>query len=553
MSNLKKNAEKSIVVNSVKKWMAGGLVLACALYLCVMGVQAEPDAFTFYEDGDVVGFIGDSITHAEYTPVNYLAALGQYYASRFPGRNVEFRNLSASGYKAVDILNIYDRDPAFRGISKAVIMLGTNEAIMGFSSEEYIASMEELVGRLKADGLAGEDILILTPPVCDLNYAKNYTADGRQRWTFEGRVLEYIEALEGKTREWGVHYLDLHTPMAQLTEMIQKESTQNSLTTDCIHPNTTGQMLIAYYILQAQGGESLSMSEIYVPGEGDIQALRGECADYYRGGRGLCWTWKPETLPVAVTDVLSEFRLFLENWEIPGGEKVFGEMLQVEGGAEEGIYHVYMGEAELGSFTGAELAQGIDLAASENHPLSAGLWKMEEENRKRHKLVREYRTVWIDIALGRAEYTREQIQEKYENWYAAEETSREAGYALACEAAGKEFRMLVTEEGYSAEELAQEAETAKREAEEQARREEEEARKAAEEEQRREAEEAARKKAEEEASMEAWNQELREREEAERTAQERAVLIRRIAIGSGGVILAAALLLWVSCRKKKKK
>lgn len=547
------------MVNSMKKLMTNILILLCMVCLCAgMGAQAaaEPDPFTFYEDGDVIGFIGDSITHAEYTPVNYLVALGQYYSSRFPGRKVEFRNLSASGYKAVDILNIYDRDPAFRGINKAVIMLGTNEAILGFSSEEYIASMEELVGRLKADGLAGEDILVLTPPVCDQNCAKNYTASGRQRWTFEGRVLEYIEALEGKTKEWGVHYLDLHTPMAQLTEVIQKENPQNSLTTDCIHPNTTGQILIAYYILQAQGaaqeGESLSMSEIFAPLEGEIQAVRGECTDYYRGERGLCWNWRPETLPVAVTDALSEFRRFLDTWEIQGGEKVFGEMLRVEGLSEERVYHVYMGEAALGSFTGAELARGIDLAVSENHPLGAGLWQMEQENRQRHKAVRAYRTVWIDLALGRAEYTREQIQEKYENWYAADEASREAGYVLAQEAAGNEFRMLVTEEGYSPEELKQEAETAKREAEEQARREEEEARKAAEEQRKREEEEAARKKAEEEAGIEAWNQELREREEAERTAQERAVLIRRIAIGSGVTILAAGLALWVIYRKRKK-
>ena len=545
----------------------GKKVLTAICMLCLfmgMGAYAaaaepEPEAFPFYEDGDVVGFIGDSITHADYTFINYLEALSQYYVCRFPDRKIEFRNLSASGYKAVDILNIYDRDPAFRGINKAVIMLGTNEAILGFSPEEYTGAMEELVGRLMADGLAGEDILILTPPLCDQNYGKNYDAGGRQRWTFEDRLLEYMERLETKTEEWGVRYLDIHTPMAELTKAIQQEDAWNSLTRDCIHPNTTGQILLAYYMLQAQGAAQeggMCLSRMTAPREGEIQVVRGSCTDFYRGEKGLCWTWEPETLPMAGTDALLEFRRFAQSVAIPGGEEFGAAILQVEGLAEENTYHIWMGEGELGSYTGGELAQGVDLGASENYPLSEKIWQIEGNSRQRHKRVGQYRTVWIDLALSRAEYTPEQIQAEYENWRNADEGRREESQSLAREAAGSAFRMYVLEEGYTAEELEQEAETAKREAQERAEREAEEARKAAEEEKKRQEEEAARIKEQEQASIEAWNREQREKEEAERAQEEqtqREALFRGIFLGGGAVILVAGLLfLGMHWRKKSR-
>ena len=77
----------------MRKGLKRMISLLCALALCAgMGgraetVYAKPDkkdvepeiqdkegedeetGFTFYEDGDVVGFIGDSITHVEFTHI----------------------------------------------------------------------------------------------------------------------------------------------------------------------------------------------------------------------------------------------------------------------------------------------------------------------------------------------------------------------------------------------------------------------------------------------------------------------------------------------------
>lgn len=519
-------------------WKRLLLLLAVCLWLGG-GVRAEASEgiYPCYEDGDVVGFIGDSITHVTYSSQGYVELVEQYYLSRFPEREIEFRNLGDDGYKATDFLNIFDLDPALHGLSKAVIMLGTNEAILKISPEEYIGNMERLVGRLLEDGLEAEDILILSPPICDQDCSLNFDRNGNRRWTYEGRLLEYMEQLEGKTAEWGVYYIDLHTPMAEITRQMQEEDPGNTLTRDCIHPNGTGHRLLAYYILEAQGLAGEPLSEIAVSREGELQALRNQVTDFYRGERGLCWTLQPETLPAAGAEDVTEFQSFFE-----AGKTLYGKTLSVEGLGEETVYRVLMEEAQLGSFTGKELAESIDLAGLETHPSHEAMEEIGALSRKRHKAVASHRNMWVDVMMQRASFTQEQAEERYEKWRAEDEQLRNEMRAIVDELAGDSYYMAVIEENYSVEALEQD----KKETQERARIEaEEQARKEAEEQARKEAEERARIEAQEQARREAEEQARLEAEAAEQAAREqaaRAAFLRTLAVGGGAGALVLVLL-----------
>lgn len=512
-----------------------------------MAVRAEA-AMDFYKDGDIVGCIGDSITHVTYSPLSYVEMLDQYYLSRFPERKIEFRNLGANGYKAEDILNIYDQDPAFRGINKAVIMLGTNEAILGYAAEDYIGSMEKLIERLKGDGLEGEDILVLSPPVCDQDCAMNRRG-GSPRWAFEDRLLVYMDRLEAEAEKWGVHYLDFHTPMAELTARLQKEDAGNTLTTDCIHPDAAGQRLIAYYILQAQGAEEEPLSQISVPDQGQILAVRDELTDFYRGTRGMKWTWRTETLPVAATDDLMAFRELFN-----AGDMLYRKSFRAEGFSAETFYKVLMGETELGRFTGKELAEGIDFSVLEGYQ-QAAVGQIYDLQKRRHRTAAAYRNMWIEVMMRRASYTPEQIRTEYEKWRDADERLRDEISAIVEEAAGEVFSMAVIEEGYSGEELEQEAALAKKAAEEQAKKEaEEQAKKEAEEQARKEAEEQAGKAAVEQAGKEAG--ELAERTavavwKAAKARGERKRVLIGVWLGTGLTVVLAAIGVAAGVRRKK--
>lgn len=442
--------------------------LVCLCMLCLCGginVWAAPESsniFPFYEDGDVVGVIGDSITHVQYGPVSYIEALYHYYLCQFPQRRIEFRNLGTANSKASDILNIYDQDPAFCGLNKAIIMLGMNEAMLKIPVEEYIQGMEEIVNRLKADGLDGADILVLAPTPYDDTCALNYDRKGNPYRLIDHSLAEFTEHLAQKSVDWGVQYIDLHTPMVELSQKIQKDNPKNTLTRgDCIHPNITGQMLIAYYILAAQGATELEAETYAVKGE-EVHAARGEATDLYWGERGVCWMQRQKSLPAALT---GEFREYIDFFA--PAVNLYQEQLRVEGFPEDNVYSVYMGEAELGSFSGKELEDGVNLALLETHPLQEAARRLDDISRTLHQKVMDYRGMWIGVATGETEYAEEEFKEAYERWRRDDTKLRDEMYALARESIGETFQMAVVERGYSVQELEQEKLEVKKAAEEQ--------------------------------------------------------------------------------------
>lgn len=509
----------------------GRILLAVMCTVCLwtearVQAKAAGEPLSFYEDGDVVGFIGDSITHVDYNRLGYVEILDLYYRSRLPQRNVEFRNLGTNGFKAVDVLEFYDRDPAYKGINKAVILLGTNDAILGFSPEKYIDSMKRLVDKLKEEGLEGGDIIILSPPFYDKGY--------NPRWNIEDDILVYINELEVRTEEWGVHYIDLYTPMAELTEEIRGENAGNTLTKDGIHPNATGQMLIACCILQAQGAGGEPLSEIRIPAEGEPQTIREDIENLHRGTKGMTWDMRSEILPAAALDGINS---------VGGAEALWQKSIQIEGLLADAFYELRMDGATLGSFSGRELSEGVHLATLEDHPQQTMVEQVAALGRERHKEVVKYRKIWSDLALKKASYTPGQIQGKYEKWKAADERLRDEMCALAEGMAGEVCHMTILEMGCTEEELNQEIEAAK-----QAAREAEEARKA----QEQAAEEAG--KAQEQAAKEAEEarraQEQAEKEAQEQAAREAEAVRRRIwfYVGAGMLAVLAAMLV---CARKK--
>lgn len=593
-------------MKSIELRLEEDMVKKLALFMCALllwvGIRARAEAFPqaplgLYGEGDVVGFIGDSITYASYAPLSYVDMVEQYYLSIYPDQEIEFRNLSADGYKISDVLNIYDQDPAFHGIRKAVVMLGTNEAILGLSAEDYVQNMAALIGRLKGDGLDGEDILLLSPPVCDESWSGNFTQKGSLKWAFENRVLEYIGQLEEKVPEWGVRYLDLHTPMAALTRIIQQEDPGNSLTRDSIHPNTRGQWLIACLILQAQGAGLETLSDIYVPAEGEPEAAYVSAkdaprdthasaedapgnayvsakdspgnthvenkpgatgtgfTDFYRGEKGVCLTLAPPILPFPSSDSLTDFREFITHYA--PSRTLFRQAFSIQGLLEDAPYYVYAGETELGTFTGKELAEGIDPGSLEAHPQQQAIGQAARLIRQRHKDMVAGRDMWIEVMMQRASFTPEEIQDAYGAWRATDDALRSEIHATLQEAAGQVLRMTVTTEGYTPEELEQDAEEAAKAAgkaaEEQAAKEAEEAaaaKKAAEEQAAREAEEAAaaRKAAEEQAAREA-EEAAAAKKAAEQDAKTRNILLWGGA--AGAALLIGLGLCFLAIQKKK--
>lgn len=488
--------------------------------------QQSLPSITAFEDGDVVGFIGDSITHARYCDISYLEIMNQYYLCQFSEKNVEFRNLGVAGYKACDVLDIFESDPGFQDINKAVIMLGTNEAILKYSPEKYIADMDKLISRLKENGLTGEDILLLTPPFCDEKNASGALLK------IEKRLLEYLKALETKLPQWEVQYLDIHTPMANFTAKIQQETPTNSLTTDGIHPNQTGQMLIAYYLLAAQdaGNKVVIYQE---ENSSENNTISPENTAFHRTDKGMFGSFLQETLPFTATKELLEFLSFFEP-----AASLYQESLQINDLGENTHYQVIINEVTLGTFTGKELSEGINTATLITHPFQPQVQQLLEACQKRHKTAVAYRDIWIDVMMKRVTYTKQQALTKYENWKKKDDVLREEMNTLAQNAVGNNCSLVIVEAGYPVAQLKADYQAAL-----------EQAQKDAEAQAQKEALEKAQREAEENAKLQEAIQAAKEaREKAERQAAINTLCVKAFIIMA---IVAALSLPFILFRRKR--
>ena len=197
-------------------------------------VMPEKDECMF-EDGDVVGFIGDSITQVEYTGISYQEFIYNYYITRHPDWKLEFRNLGTASYMAADAVRLYSdsavvTDKAIDGINKAVIMFGMNEALHNWSAKRYIQSINQLIELLNDRGITNDQIILVAPTPYDQTRSSNYDENGKQKDDTDDLLSEYTGELKILADELGTHYIDLHTPMLWVTEIVQGRIPDDTLT-----------------------------------------------------------------------------------------------------------------------------------------------------------------------------------------------------------------------------------------------------------------------------------------------------------------------------------
>ncbi|MCI9306417.1 MAG: hypothetical protein HFI28_08055 [Lachnospiraceae bacterium] len=431
-----------------KKWMAFGLAIFWMLILssgkevsaseqeseteAEVGELEPPKEEFLFEDGDVVGFIGDSITHVEYSGISYQEFLYNYYITRYPQWELEFRNLGVGSYTAADALKLYRGewgiyDAELEGITKAVIMFGMNEALTGTATEEYIENIQELTELLKEHGLKSEDIILAAPTPFDQTRSSNYLEDGQMYLRVDDSIREYIVKLENLADTLGTHYIDLHTPMLWVTSLLQKEDQDATLTMDDnIHPNGVGNALAGYFFLYQQGADN-DVASVRILKNGDALAENAQVRGLKRKGDSYMeFSYQPQSLPLAVPLEVKE-----ANEYIGMLEGISRETLQIEGLRPELRYTVYMNRVKIDVFTGAQLAQGVNLASYDWNPGQMAAKDIEVLNQKWHRSSAEYRSVLHRAAREESTASQEDVDAAYKEWYKTTKEQRSQMYETA--------------------------------------------------------------------------------------------------------------------------
>jgi lysophospholipase L1-like esterase len=347
-----------------------------------------------FDSGDVITFIGDSITHGG----GYHSDIFLFYATRFPEKAFRYYNCGISGDTALDVLRRFDRDIVVYKPNIATVLLGMNDigrehygldktapehlAAREAAFDVYKESMNRLASRLSVTGYR---MIFITPTVYDqtaqLKSENAFGAEDTLR-----RCAEFVIELAGK---YGSPVVDFHSVMSRVNHKLQKADPAATVVgEDRTHPGEAGHLLMACEFLRAQ-----QMPE-YVSSV-SLDAQTGAFTETVN-----CRIEASTVLPAAISFACQEFSLpfpVLEvqkpalDW-VPFQQKLNRQMLTVKN-LKSGLYTVRIDEQPVGSWTAAELSQGVNLSGNAATPQYQQALEVKVLNDRRREIAAQVRAI----------------------------------------------------------------------------------------------------------------------------------------------------------------
>jgi lysophospholipase L1-like esterase len=328
--------------------------LSLILFL-LFGASTSANAEYALRDGDVVVFLGDSITEAR----TYQKVVETYTLLRFPERTVRFFNAGIGGDTAEGGLRRLERDVFARGATLVTVSFGINDLGWGQTADaehhrRHVAAIRAIASACRKRGVRA---VILSPPVI--------TADPTKRYDdFLSRLGD--DAMEAARAE-GAATIDVHRAMRDIQRRIRTaedglrdETARTSLhAPDGIHLNDLGQLAMALAILKGLGAPAgVSSVRLDARDARVVQSAGCRVTDVRRTADGVEFTRLDEGLPFN----LGVFGALQFRW-VPIPQELNGYLLAVAGLAP-GTYEVVADSRVAGRFAQRDLEQGVDLSST---------------------------------------------------------------------------------------------------------------------------------------------------------------------------------------------
>ncbi len=370
-----------------------------------------------YEDGTVVGVIGDSITQGVGTNTTYGVYLDYIYKTRYLDRDIKFFNKGIAGDSASGALErinwdifsiahnedmgasadvraigdtiatgVYGKDP-----TAVTIMLGTNT--IGYNNrveettltegailacENSVNQLESLVNGLVSKGVT--NITVISPFVGV--YTEQYGEPIGLNLAYAEMTRQYKAFVESynKENDTAIKFVDVHTPL------FDAHIKGAAFGSDLVHTNEYGHIMVAAEVARKQGVSPV-VAQVNITSNG-IEAINAEVSNFVKEDSYISYTYKPKALPLA-TKTSYTFPYYTRdavggslnttemtvNQDLYNHAKQYGydienllnrEVIKVDG--LSGNYTVSLNGTEVGTYTAQELANGINIAELEANP-----------------------------------------------------------------------------------------------------------------------------------------------------------------------------------------
>jgi lysophospholipase L1-like esterase len=368
------------------------ILLTAVLAWTALAPAADPGSAQPFQSGDTVCWVGDSITHGG----TYHAIVELFYATRFPDRSIRYYNDGIGGDRAAGIMSDekyrLDVDILAHKPTVATIMLGMNDVNRGDYSldktgpeidqkhqhnlDVYDDNMHKLMDSLTK---AGAKLILIQPSIFD------------QTTTLPGAGLNTLGSNDAlakcslKIEQWSKDYkagiVNFFGEMNEINLREQKKDPNYTLVgKDRIHPGPVGHFVMAYTFLKAQNMPTeVSSISLNAKKEKAGTTVNSEVRHIRKTAAGVEFDAFEKSLPLVVPDAAKP-ALDL----VPFMNELNRETLTVAG-LGKGEYTLKIDGEDVGVFTAADMAKGIDLAENAKTPQyqqSAAVTKISADRTK---------------------------------------------------------------------------------------------------------------------------------------------------------------------------
>lgn len=353
--------------------------------------DTKPLAKLDLQDGDSIVFLGDSITHQ----CLYTQYVEDFFYTRFPEMRLKIHNAGVGGARAWDALQRFDDDVAAYKPKYVTILLGMNDGTYRPYDEEtfqtYRTDMTEVVNRLEAIGAVP---ILMTPTMFDSRAARmgNRQRDPESTALYNSVLAYYGTWCREVAVERGFGFVDMWSPLNNITLQQRKTDPQFTLIQDAVHPGPSGQVVMATAIVDNLGLQrrvsSIRVSK-GVDGKWSSTATGGKLSDLESSDNGLSFKWHAESLPWVLPE---EAALGVKLTAL--GHKLSGEQLEFHG-LEPGRYELMIDGTSVGTYSTDQLGRHIELQGNEKTPQYQQALKVAMLNKTRNETsVRSLRNEW---------------------------------------------------------------------------------------------------------------------------------------------------------------
>jgi len=370
------------------------------------GVQLSAQQVTPFKEGDRAVFLGNSITDGGH----YHSYIWLYYMTRFPDMNITIFNAGIGGDSAPDMYKRLDGDVFSKRPTVLMMTFGMNDSgyfeYNGTEPEKFadkkvkecFDNYQLIEKRLKA--LPNTKIVMIGTSPYDEKAVIEKNVAFKNKNQAMLRIIDFQKA-SAVANKW--EFVDFNQPMMEVNENGRKTIPTFTLCgSDRVHPDNDGHMVMAYLFLKAQGFAGKEVADVSISGKSVLKSTNCEITNLKVTSSQVSFNYLAGSLPYPLDTIArgwgSKRSQSKVAEEVPFMEEMNKELLAVKGLKANDKYSLYIDNQLIGSWSGLEFANGINLATQSKTPQYQQAIAIMQLNEERWEIERRFRDyAWMQF------------------------------------------------------------------------------------------------------------------------------------------------------------